>query len=56
MLKPLSELGLSDRVYRLLKSGGISFAWELLSLGMETSGEIADEIRQKLYEVFRETR
>ncbi len=56
LLKPLSELGLSDRVYRLLKSGGISFAWELLSLGMETSGEIADEIRQKLYEVFRETR
>lgn len=51
-LQSIGELGFSDRVYRLLKNGGIIYAGELLELGLGITGEIAEEIQQKLYQYF----
>jgi hypothetical protein len=50
--KPPAEPGFSDRVFRLLKKLRISCAGDLLELGIETTGETADEIHKKLFECF----
>jgi len=52
---PLEKLGFSDRVYQLLKRGNISYAGELLELGFCINGEIADEIRHKIFKCFGNT-
>jgi len=51
--KPITELGFSDNVSRILKSGGITCAGELLELAGIGLGEVAQEIRRKLWECFR---
>lgn len=49
---PIGQMGFSKKVLPIL-IGNISTAGELLELGIGTSGTIADEIRQKLYEHFK---
>lgn len=51
---PIEELGFSRLVLRILKNGHISYAGELLELGIEVDGELANEIRQKIYHCFGE--
>lgn len=50
---PVETLGFSSDTYRILQIGGIKNAGELLELGIGISGKIADEIRQKIVQVFR---
>ncbi len=49
---PVEEMSFSKTVLLLLR-GHISTAGELLELGLDAKGAIADEIRQKLYEHFK---
>lgn len=49
---PISEMGFSDFVYQLLSKFGITTSGDLLELGIGIEGEIAVEIRKKLYELF----
>ncbi len=49
---PIEEMGFSEKNMKLLK-GHISTAGDLLELGLEAAGAISDEIRQKLYEHFK---
>ncbi len=49
---PIGKMGFSKKVLPIL-IGSISNAGDLLELGLEAPGAIADEIRQKLYEQFK---
>lgn len=49
----IEEMGFSDDTYRILQIGNIKNAGDLLELGIGVSGKLADEIRQKLLQIFR---
>lgn len=51
---PVKRMGFSPAVLHMLKNSKISTAGELLALGLGVSGPIADEVRQKNYELFKE--
>ncbi len=53
-LTPVKQMGFSPTVMQLLNNTNIATAGELLELGLGASGPIADEIRQKKYELFKE--
>lgn len=47
---PISKMGFSDLVYQLLSRFSITTSGDLIELGIGVEGEIAVEIRKKLYE------
>lgn len=49
---PIETMGFSNETYKILQIGGIKNAGDLLELGIGTNGKIADEIRQKLLQLF----
>lgn len=51
---PISEMGFSNHVYNILKSGSINYAHELLEIGIASNNEnLLTELRQKLFGVFK---
>ena len=51
---PVERMGFSHAILQILRNNKISTAGELLELGLGASGQIADEVRQKNYELFKE--
>lgn len=49
---PIEKMEFTESTYRLLQSGGIKNAGDLLELGIGIDGHIADEIRQNILKVF----
>ena len=51
---PIESMGFTPETLRILKSGKIANAGDLLDLGIDCKGAIVDEIHKKLYEFFGE--